>query len=302
MTRFFIFLLFFVGLGLNATDPVALFHAIQRNEPETVTRLLASQEVDVNYQLTSAGAGVYELGMTPLLFALSLERLNIAKILLAHPNIDVNLVNGAQVSALHMLIMVNKGDVVGMSARIPAIFLPPVPVDFTSPQVKEESIIEIFNLLVEHGFNRWTNFATTGNENQNLVAEAIAHGKYYLGELILQNGGEQPQQYEHVFRMSGYLENSVNAGIFKQRYKNLMAIALTNEVKKELSCPAKIKQFAGYFAHSNSEDAKALVEMLLENHGSFGGTNTSKDYSDFLENAGRDLPETVKNVLKNLGN
>ncbi len=299
MTRFFTFLLFFVGLGLNATNSVALFHAIHSNEPETVTRLLASPEVDINHQLSSAGTGVYELGMTPLLFALSLERLRIAKILLAQENIDVNAINGAKVSALHMLIMVNRGDVVG---GIPSIFLPQVHGDFATPVVKEESIVEIFNLLVARGFNRWENFATTGNKNQNLVAEAIAHGKYYLCGLILQNGGAQPEvEHGHAFRMSGYLENARTPDNFVQRYKNVMGIALTNEMKRELSCPAKIKQFALYYA-DNEEELRAIVEMLLGGYRSCGGMTRWEDYSDFLENSGRYLPESVKEILKNLGN
>lgn len=290
------FLLFLTPALVNAASD--LFGAISVNSMPKVDELLANDPTSINCSLSQAEGGALEKGMTPLLYALSLERLAIVKMLLAQEIIDVNLKNHAGVSAVHMLIMVYFGDelycedgVFNQRARMMGLS----PGDFSSPRVKEQEIIEIFELLVNRGFNQWGNLVTSNNGEQNLISEAIAHGKPYIVPRILSNGGIAPD-VSQSFRISGYIEGAKTLDDLLKRYENIMQLAISPEIKKELSSPSKIKQFLFYEGHDDHRIE--LVNSLRKNYKDFGGTVKACDFSGFLEGCGSDFPENVKDRLR----
>lgn len=165
------------GMAAPAAEGDRLFALIKLNNLDKLQEHIKSHPTSLNYRLPETLGGAREKGMTPLLYALSLERLAAAKILI-ELGADLNTANDAGVNALLMLIMVNVGDGYYMNNGDVHYRYFGNPVSPFSPKVEPKAILEIFEALLEHGFSLLNNFQTNGNDQkQNLIAEAIAHGK-----------------------------------------------------------------------------------------------------------------------------
>ncbi len=312
-----------------------LFIAIYRGDSRRVATLLPSiSSKDINYQLTEADINAlkqemgidlddaahyygFEEGMTPLLVALSKERVSIADKLLTHPEIDVAIANSIGVNALHMLVMISFGD-----ERYDAYGL-----NVVNPVALENLVGKLLTLsstLIAKGCPLAN--PSIGGDDINLVTEAIFHEQVDIAEGLVKHGAPLPQTRGQLSRMRNYYDMNL-AGvesaiqISRERLQQVYH-CLEQALFLEPTAPGPAFFNARKsFEITNAQTIKAILRNLvidgetrvlkagvtseevielikdLELASRCGCAIESKEFDGFLSGYGAKLPEEVKAVL-----
>lgn len=179
-------------------------------------------KVNLNYQLTLSDIAALkstlgvpegvnyglEEGMTPLLLALSLERLSIANHLLTsyHDKVDVNLTNAIGVTPLHMLIMVAIGDErYNQKGEDTAKVVPKGPV--------QEQVAQLASALCQQNAEVVAErlAPNTVSKGVNYLTEAIFHEHLAMAEVLRKHGSNAPSHQDEYNSIQRFYINGVKS-------------------------------------------------------------------------------------------
>jgi hypothetical protein len=314
----------------------ALFIAIYTGNISQVSKLLTDSQAfesilaNINYQLTADDIekikqsiapnsngeylglmhdGLPETAMTPLLMALSLERVTIAKMLMEKfsKNIDFTICNDNAVNHLHMLYMVARGDE-RYDKNTNQSYLVEIP-DTLETDIENLSVVMVRNGHLQK------NIMMDGQE-QNLVALATMHGHVKSAKQLIALGLPKPSTKEHFYSIKSYLINNCPKEKAKERIDDISTMINTpvaaatsffQEEKTNFPDVAIIKEMLQTFGTdrwANSTtllEASELVEVLqayIELANKNGVELNPSQFSGWIDGIGGTIDTTVKDILQ----
>jgi hypothetical protein len=295
-------------------EEFGLFEAIYRGDSagfkDAIDKLKGSALREVlNYQLTKADlkqAEVefgqnprgYEEGMTLLMMALSLERLEIAELIGVYADIiDYDKKNAAGITHLHLLLMCGFGD-----KRYDK--------DCQQTDIKEPGTD--FDKRIEDITARIFGFTNSFvDEDRNLISEAVFHQNLDIAERLLYLTPERaprPEDYTDIKASIRQYNTPIKAlaaftklkGLFgtKSKIRGYHFKFYQDSPPPLLTDVAEIKEVVCHFKqHEPTAETIELIQSLLSYMQENGQKVSAQDFQGFLDDFAMDAPDEIKALL-----
>ncbi len=226
--------------------------AIFKGDTAAVKRLLAEQKQDINKK-TILQNGENSTNGTPLIYAAGLGHLDIVKLLLNQPNIDINIVDSGGLSALSAAAMRGHTEIMKLLLQAPGIIIDSSNnnADSALLQAAENGHIQAVKLLLDTpGVNF---FATKTNRNylvQDALMLAAGNGHSEIVSLLINIPGMVDKFVEGAFEQA-----------IKKKHAECVKILLSTHkinVNKDFSFDLTPLRWAAEY------DYYEVVKVLLE--------------------------------------
>lgn len=282
-----------------------LWHGVDTNNLELVREAIKNQ-VDINITLipgeydrmynanmkqerstldpdhSDLATRIDESKMTPLLLALSKEYLEMAELLIRHPNINVNLSNEVGITPLYMLLMVSNR---GLEDEV----------------IFDQRLFNLFKQLVEKGASTEEKKLVSDSHIVNLESRALYSNRSifeYLSGLPTTTTLKQPHYIDDV--RSFIRRINAKTSLDSLRYIMKRPKAWRDSVIPQLIDPGLIKYYASLKPTDSVELELSiqLITQLMNIAFTYNPLCFNADtFKGYLEGAGSDVNSRIKALL-----